>query len=56
VPLEDALRLVHLYAERRSPKYETAATRLAQALPDGRLARLQHFAEISADLAKRDLE
>jgi hypothetical protein len=25
VPLEDALQLVHLYAERESPKYEKAA-------------------------------
>jgi hypothetical protein len=26
-PLEDALQLVHLYAERGSPKYEKAALR-----------------------------
>ena len=27
VPLEDALKLVHLYAERESPKFEAAATK-----------------------------
>jgi hypothetical protein len=27
LPLEDAVQLVHLYAERGSPKYERAATR-----------------------------
>ena len=27
LPLEDALQLVHMYAERRSPKYEKAALR-----------------------------
>ena len=27
LPLEDALKLVHLYAERGSPKYEKAALR-----------------------------
>ena len=27
LPLEDALQLVHLYAERGSPKYERAASR-----------------------------
>lgn len=29
LPLEDALQLVHLYAERGSPKYEPAARRVA---------------------------
>jgi hypothetical protein len=27
LPLEEAIQLVHLYAERRSPKYERAALR-----------------------------
>ncbi len=30
LPLEDLLQLVHLYAERRSPKYATASTRPAR--------------------------
>jgi len=44
--------LVHLYAERRSPKYERAALRwLERYLTEG-TPRLQHFAEIAASLAK----
>jgi hypothetical protein len=40
LPLEDALQLVHLYAERGSPKYEAAAMRwleryLTEASPGG---------------------
>jgi len=54
LPLEDALQLVHLYAERGSPKYEKAAMRwLERYLSEG-TPRLQHFAEVAADLAKRD--
>jgi hypothetical protein len=54
LPLEDALQLVHLYAERGSPKYERAALRwLERYLGEGS-PRLRHFAEIAADLAKRD--
>jgi hypothetical protein len=30
VPLEDALRLVHLYAEKESPKFEKAAMRFIE--------------------------
>ena len=52
LPLEDALQLVHLYAERGSPKYERAAMRwlgryLAESEP-----RLKRFAEVTASLAK----
>jgi hypothetical protein len=44
LPLEDALQLVHLYAERGSPKYEKAALRwLERYLTEGS-PRLQHFA------------
>jgi hypothetical protein len=44
---------VHLYAERGSPKYERAALRwLERYLAEGS-PRLQHFAEITASLAKR---
>jgi hypothetical protein len=53
LPLEDLLQLVHLYAERGSPKYEKAALRwLERYLTEGS-PRLQHFAEITAGLAKR---
>ena len=52
LPLEDALQLVKLYAERGSPKYEKAALRwLERYLTEG-APRLQHFAEITASLAK----
>jgi hypothetical protein len=54
LPLEDALQLVHLYAERDSPKYERAAMRwLERYLAEGE-PRLKHFAEITVSLAKRD--
>jgi len=42
---------VHLYAERGSPKYEKAALRwLERYLSEGS-PRLEHFAEIAANLA-----
>ena len=53
LPLEDLLQLVHLYAERGSPKYEKAALRwLERDLTEGS-PRLRHFAEITASLARR---
>jgi hypothetical protein len=53
--LKDALQLVHLYAERGSPKYERAAMRwLERYLVEG-TPRLQHFADITASLASRDV-
>lgn len=53
VSLEDALRLVHLYAEKESPKFERAAMRwlgryLAESAPS-----LREFAETVAKLATR---
>jgi hypothetical protein len=52
LPLEDALQLVRLYAERGSPKYERAAMRwLERYLVEGS-PRLRHFAEIAGSLAK----
>jgi hypothetical protein len=52
--LEDALQLVHFYAERRSPKFEKAALRwLERYLTEG-TPRLRHLREFTADLAKRD--
>ncbi len=51
LPLEDALQLVHLYAERGSPKYERAALRwLGRYLVEGS-PRLQRAAEIAGELA-----
>lgn len=52
--LEDALQLVHLYAERGSPKYEKAALRwLERYLTEGS-PRLLHLAEITTNLARRE--
>jgi hypothetical protein len=54
LPLEDALQLVHLYAERGSPKYERAALRwLGRYLVEG-TPRLQRVAEIAGELARRE--
>ena len=54
LPLEDALQLVHLYAERGSPKFERAAMRwLERYLTEGE-PRLQRFAEVATNLANRD--
>ena len=55
-PLEDALQLVHLYAERGSPKFEKAAMRwLERYLVEGS-PRLEHFAEVTASLAELEHE
>jgi hypothetical protein len=51
LPLEDALQLVHLYAERGSPKYEKAAMRWLERYLIEESPRLQHFAETES-LAK----
>jgi hypothetical protein len=51
--LEDALQLVRLYGECESPKYERAALRwLERYLIEGS-PRLQHFAQVTVDLAGR---
>ena len=51
--LEDALELVHLYAERGSPKYEKAALRWLQRYLTEREPRLLQLAEVAANLARR---
>jgi hypothetical protein len=54
LPLEDALQLVRLYAEKESPKYEKAALRwLERYLREGS-PTLRHFAEVATDLARRE--
>ena len=54
LPLQDALQLVHLYAERGSPKYEKAAMRWLERYLTESSPRLQHFAEMTASLATRE--
>ena len=53
LPLEDALQLVHLYSERRSPKYEKAALRWLQRYLDEREPSLIQFARLASGLAER---
>jgi hypothetical protein len=54
LPLDDALQLVRLYAERGSPKYEKAALRwLERYLTEGS-PRLAHFAKVAGELAGRE--
>jgi hypothetical protein len=51
--LEDALQLVHLYAEHESPKFEPAARRwLVRNLMEG-TPSLKDVAKVTASLAKR---
>ena len=52
LPLEDALQLVHLYAERGSPRYEKAAMRWLERYLTESSPRLRHLADIVTDLAK----
>ena len=54
--LDDALELVHLYADRRSPKYERAALRWLERYLSESSPRLQNVAEVTASLARRELE
>ena len=51
--LEDALQLVHLYAERGSPKFREGGDAVARAVPGRECPpRLGRFAEITASLAR----
>lgn len=53
ISLDDALQLVHLYAERASPKYERAALRwLARYAAESR-PTLRDLALVAATLAER---
>lgn len=53
ISLDDALQLVHLYAERASPKYERAALRwLQRYLAEGRPS-LRDLVMVAATLAER---
>jgi hypothetical protein len=52
LPLEDALQLVHLYAERGSPKFQPAARRwLVRYLSEG-TPSMRDVAKVTASLAK----
>ena len=54
--LQEALHLVHLYADRKSPKFERAALRWLQRYLSEGSPRLQHFAQVTVDLARLQAE
>jgi hypothetical protein len=51
--LDEALALVHLYAERGSPKYERAALRWLERYLFETEPSLERFAKVVAELARR---
>jgi hypothetical protein len=53
VSLEDALRLVRLYGEKESPKYERAALRWLERYLGESSPSLRDFAEVVVSLAGR---
>jgi hypothetical protein len=53
LPLEDLLQLVHLYAERGSPKYEKAALRWLERYITEGSPTLKRFARVAEELAAR---
>ena len=53
VPLEDALRLVYLYAEKESPKYERAAMKFLRRYLDEKQPTLKNFAKVVRSLEGR---
>jgi hypothetical protein len=56
VSLEDALRLVHLYAEKGSPKFERAAMRWLERYLLERTPTLRSFAKVVRSLEQRALD
>jgi hypothetical protein len=56
LPLEDALQLLYLYAEHGSPKFAKAAMGWLERYLTESSPRLQHFSEITASLARLDVE
>jgi len=56
LPLEEAPQLVHLYAERGSPKFERAVMKWLARHLDGSSPRRAHFAQVTQELAGVDKE
>ena len=56
VPLEDALKLVYLYADKESPKYERAAMKWLRRYLEEREPTLGNFAKVVRSLQQRRLE
>jgi hypothetical protein len=53
VSLEDALKLVHLYAEKESPKFERAALKWLARYLDERSPELSEVVKVVSELAGR---
>jgi hypothetical protein len=53
VSLEDALKLVYLYAEKESPKFERAAMKWLRRCLDEKEPTLKNFAKVVAELDQR---
>jgi hypothetical protein len=53
VSLEDALRLVHLYAEKESPKFEPAAMKWLRRYLHEKSPTLENFAKVVRKLDER---
>ena len=56
VPLEDALKLVYLYAEKESPKYEKAAQKFLRRYLDEKPPTLKNFAKVVRSLEQPQLD
>jgi hypothetical protein len=56
VPLEDALKLVYLYAEKESPKYERAAMRWLRRYLDEKEPTLKNFARVVRGLEQQQAD
>jgi hypothetical protein len=53
MPLEDALKLVYLYAEKESPKFEKAAMKFLRRYLDEKEPTLKNFAKVVRELDGR---
>ena len=56
VSLEDALKLVYLYAEKESPKYERAAMKFLRRYLEEKEPTLRNFAKVVYELERRTIE
>jgi hypothetical protein len=54
--LEDALKLVHLYREKESPKFEKAAMKWLRRYLEEKEPALRNFAKVVRSLEQRQLE
>jgi len=55
-PPRDALKLVYLYAEKESPKYERAALKFLRRYLDEKEPTLKNFAKVVRGLERRQID